>query len=149
MKPIIKNKFIMILLLIITVTTITFIPYTIHAEISESDPIFSEYVCSSWFIERDGNYIYQTYDVKKSSGTYYSTLAFEVSRLKYGVDPTTAPYINDNGSMTDSDPHYYIDSPDGYHTNPKAFYNYYTTNSVKKSILILNKKSVYSWYTDD
>lgn len=69
--------------------------------------VYAEYNETPTLVLDGDNYIYQTYDVLRTSDFYYHTIGFEISRIKKGVNPTVEPYVNDWESLGDSDPHVY------------------------------------------
>lgn len=66
--------------------------------------------------DNEGNFLYQTNDVIKSSNTYYREEALDFSRIKSGVNPLLEPYGSDNSSLSWKDPHVYQADTSGYYT---------------------------------
>jgi len=66
--------------------------------------------------DNEGNFLYQTNDVIKSSDTYYRNEALDFSRIKSGINPLLEPYGSDNSSLSGKDPHFYKADNSGYYT---------------------------------
>lgn len=84
-----------------------------------------------FFDEREGVYVYQTTDVKKTSSTFYRTLGIELSRINRGVNPMDEVHSCAE-TLSENDPHYYAD------VNTIPLNSQWSRNGKQRQYVIIN-----------
>lgn len=69
-----------------------------------------------------GDYYYFSRAKKKTSTTYHSTLALQISRIKEDADTSqfSGTWLTYSSELNSQDPHYYVDITDGISSNGQA-----------------------------